>query len=103
MLAIIFSSDAFAGYNANFDGKVKRVITYTYSTQILIEVENQPTSHPECTVFGLMVIDPDTPDNIRQLVLTRLMTAYATGEVVTIGYDNKGSCVNGRMKVFRVG
>lgn len=102
-LLIVFPLFANAGYNANFSGKVTAVLTYTYSTQILIRVEGQPTTHPECTALDYLVIDPNTPDNIRQLVLSRLLTAYTTGEVVNIGYDKDSSCVNGRIKVFRVG
>ena len=94
---------ASAGYNANFVGKVTHVLTYTYSTQILIKVEGMPETHPECTKLGYMVIADDTPDNIRQSVLARLLTAYTTGEEVNIGYDKDSSCVSGRMKVFRVG
>lgn len=92
-----------AGYNANFAGKVTHVLTYTYSSQILIKVEGMPETHPECTKLGYMVIADDTPDNIRQSVLARLLTAYTTGEKVNIGYDKDSSCVSGRMKVFRVG
>lgn len=100
---VFFSSFAFAGYNANFKGKITHVLTYTYSTQILVRVEGQPSSHPECSRFDYLIVDPATPDNIREMVLSRLLTAYATGEVVNIGYDKDSSCVSGRIKIFRVG
>lgn len=100
---IAFSSSATAGYNANFKGKVTHVLTYTYSTQILVKVEGQPTTHPECSNLDYLIIDPATSDQIREIVLSRLLVAYTTGEEVNIGYDKDSSCVNGRIKIFRVG
>jgi hypothetical protein len=103
LMIALFPMSAFAGYNANFRGKLTQVLTYTYTTQILIQVEGQPTTHPECTSLDYLVLPASMPDNVRQLVMSRLMTAYATGEQVNIGYDKDSSCVNGRIQVFRVG
>lgn len=99
----LFSSEAFANYNANFSGKVTNILTYTSTSQILVKVSGQPTSHPQCTNLDFLVIDSNTPDNIRQIVLSRLLLAYSTGEVVNIGYDKDGSCIGGRIKIYRVG
>ncbi len=96
-------SSAHAGYDANFTGKVTAVLTYSYSTQILIRVAGQPTSHPTCTNFDLLAIAADVSAESRQLIMSRLMLAYATGEVVNIGYDKTGGCVDGRIRVYRVG
>lgn len=92
-----------AGYNANFSGKITQVLTYTASAQILIRVEGQPSTHPQCTQLDFLAIDAATPDNVRQIVLSRIMMAYASGETVNIGYDKEGGCVGGRIKVYRVG
>ncbi len=99
----VFSNSVFAGYNANFKGKVTHVLTYTYSTQILVKVEGQPSTYPECSSLDYLIIDPATSDQIREIVLSRLLVAYTTGEEVNIGYDKDSSCVNGRIKIFRVG
>lgn len=100
LLVPVFSH---AGYNANFRGKVTQVLTYTTSAQILIRVEGQPSTHPQCTQLDYLAIDAATADNVRQIVLSRLMMAYASGETVNIGYDKEGGCVGGRIRVYRVG
>lgn len=101
---LLFSSSlVFAGYNANFKGKITQVLTYTYSTQILIRVEGQPSDHPECNLTDYLSVDPDISAESRQLVYSRILTAYATGEVVNIGYDKTGGCVSGRIRIYRVG
>ena len=95
-----------ARYTANFQGKVTSVLTYPGSTLILIRVEGMPTSHPKCTNFDLMAIDPAISSESRQLVMSRLLTAYSMKEVVNIGYDkdsNSDSCVGERLRVHRVG
>lgn len=99
---VMLSAESHAGYNANMKGKVTNVVTYTYSTLIYFRLENQPQSHPQCQV-DYFAIDASTPDNIRQQVLSRLLTAYASGEAVNIGYDKEGGCSHGRIKVYRVG
>ncbi len=96
-------SSAHAGYDANFTGKVTQVITYSYSTLILIKVTGQPTKHAVCTNADFLAIANDVSAESRQLIMSRLMLAYATGEVVNIGYDKTGGCVDGRIRVYRVG
>ena len=100
---ILFCSSVSAGYNANVVGKVTAVVTYTHTSQILINVEGQPTTHPECRQLDYMVVDPATSDHIRQIVLSRLLAAHASGEKVSIGYDKDSSCANDRIKIYRVG
>ncbi|QGX41532.1 hypothetical protein [Permianibacter aggregans] len=100
---IVLSSKAGAGYNANFQGKITHVLTYTNSAQILIKVDGQPTSHPTCSTLDYLAIDADTPDSIRHQMLARILAAHASGEVVTIGYDKDGDCVGTRIRVYRVG
>jgi hypothetical protein len=36
-------------------------------------------------------------------VLSRLITAFGTGETVVIGYDNAGNCADGYIRLERVG
>ena len=92
-----------AGYDANFTGRVTHVLTYPGSTLILIKVSGQPTSHPTCTSLDFLAIDPGISNESRQLVMSRLLMAYASGETVNIGYDKTADCVGSRIRVHRVG
>ncbi|WP_054114310.1 hypothetical protein [Marinagarivorans algicola] len=102
LLMCIFTS-AHAGYSANFEGKVTDVLTYPYGTLILIRVEGQPKTHTSCTKFDYPAIATDVSPESRQLVMPRLLLAYASGEKVNIGYDKNGGCVDGRIRIHRVG
>jgi len=102
-VALTFSNLTFADYDANFSGKITNVLTYTGSTQILIRVEGQPTSHPTCSILDYLSIAPDISAESRSLVMSRILTAYATGEKVNIGYDKTSGCVGSRIRVHRVG
>ena len=105
LLALSFVAPlANANYDANFQGKITNVLTYTHTDVIYIKVEGQPTSHPICTRFDLMVIDKSMPADRRQIMMSRILLAYATGNPVNIGYDSKDECLDGsRIKVYRVG
>jgi hypothetical protein len=102
-IVLTFSNLSFAGYDANFSGKITNVLTYTGSTQVLIRVEGQPTSHPTCTRLDYLAIAPDISAESRNLVMSRILSAYVTGEKVNIGYDKTGGCVSSRIRVHRVG
>ena len=99
----IFCGPLYAEYNANFRGEILEVLTYTDSTRILIKVENQPNQHPQCSKFDYLVIPSDIPAENRQIILSRILLAYASGEIVNIGYDKTGSCVGPRIRLYRVG
>jgi tRNA A37 threonylcarbamoyltransferase TsaD len=94
---------ASANYDANFTGTITQVLTYTHSDEILITVSGQPTSHPICTSFDHMAIDTAIPSERRQVVLSRILLAYASGTPVNIGYDSKDECIGSRVKIYRVG
>jgi len=102
-VALTFSNLTFAGYDANFSGNITSVLTYTGSTQILIRVEGQPTSHPTCSRLDYLSIARDISAESRSLVMSRILSAYATGEKVNIGYDKTSDCVDSRIRVHRVG
>lgn len=104
IIAILcFSENSYADYDNNFTGKVISVLTYPYSKQILIRVEGQPTAHPICNNFDYMAIEANIDNEARQLVFSRLLMAYASGEIINIGYDSKDECVGSRIKIYRVG
>jgi hypothetical protein len=100
---LTFTNLSFAGYDANFSGKITNVLTYTGSTQILIRVEGQPTTHPACTSLNYLSIASDISAESRSLVMSRILSAYVTGEKVNIGYDKTSGCVGNRIRVHRVG
>ncbi|MEJ2415776.1 MAG: hypothetical protein P8Y45_02355 [Exilibacterium sp.] len=103
LFMLLFSTQSSANYDANFKGKILSVLTYPHSKIILIRVEGQPTTHPVCSKFDYLAIDPNIDHETRQIVFARLLMAYATGETVNIGYDANDECIGARMKVYRVG
>lgn len=103
LVVLVISCTVRADYEKNFDGKITQVLTYTHVDEILIRVEGQPTNHPVCTLFDYMVIDKSVSVERRQVVLSRILLAYASGEIVNIGYDSKDECIEGRIKVYRIG
>lgn len=94
---------SYANYDANFQGEVTEVLTYADSDNVLIRVSGRPTSHPICTRFDYIVIDGSIPEARRQAMLSRVLLAYSTGEVINIGYDSKDECIGSRIKVYRIG
>lgn len=102
-LAVFCTTPLYAGYNATMTGVVQLVVTYTDTDLILIRVQGQPTTHPECTSFDYLAMDPATSESRRQIMLSRLLAAQATKEPIAIGYDNLSGCVGGRIKIYRAG
>lgn len=97
-----FTGQASAKYNANMQGIVKNVLVYTDGDYILFRLENQPSSHPACKT-AYFTISAAIPHERRQMLLSRLLSAYAMKEKVNIGYDKEGDCAGGRIRVHRVG
>ncbi|WP_104401524.1 hypothetical protein [Vibrio penaeicida] len=102
VLLIFASGTAFANYNSNMTGVLKGVFVYTDGDYIYLTLENQPKSHPTCKPNYFVI--PDTvPSDRRQMLLSRLLTAYASKETVNIGFDARGDCAHGYIRVHRVG
>ena len=92
-----------SGYhNANMQGTLTLLAVYSDGDYIYMQLDNQPTSHPGCSPT-YFVIAEDVPANRREAMFARLMTAYVTGEAITIGYDNAGNCAHSYIRVHRVG
>ena len=102
MLVALLSSMSYAQYDSNISGKLSHVATYADGDYIYFTLENQPTSHPTCdpTYF---VIDQAVPFERQNRMLSRLLTAYTTKELVLVGYDSEGNCAHGYIRVHRVG
>lgn len=91
-----------AAYNANMSGELEGLFVYAESDFIYFRLKNQPTSHPTCNPAYFVI--PDTvPSDRRKMMLSRLSLAYATKEIVNVGYDKTGDCVSGYLRVHRVG
>ncbi|NOX27022.1 MAG: hypothetical protein GXP21_02295 [Gammaproteobacteria bacterium] len=101
-ISLCLSQHALAVYNANIQGVVAEVITYTDRDDILFKLQNQPASHPECEA-NYFAIDINAQADRRHQVLARLLTALTSGNSLTIGYDGEGDCAQGRIRVHRVG
>ena len=99
---LFFPWSVHAEYNANMQGVVTEVLTYTHGDQIYFKLDNQPSTHPRCET-DFFSIDASIPAERRHQLLSRLLTAYATGKRVNIGYDNKGNCSHTRIRAHRVG
>lgn len=96
------SMGASAQYNANMTGVIKNLITYTDGDWIYLRLENQPATHSKCNP-SYFVIANDVPEPRRQVLLSRLMLAYASKESVNIGFDNSVDCAHGYIRIHRVG
>jgi len=103
LFLLMMSVSAFSDYDNNFTGKITQVLTYTDSDQLLIRIEGQPTSHPICSKFDYMAVDTSIPAARRQVVLSRILLAYAMGNPVNIGYDGRDECIGARIKIYRIG
>ncbi|MDX1252756.1 MAG: hypothetical protein IDH49_10995 [Gammaproteobacteria bacterium] len=105
ILAIaLFAASAFseAAYNANMAGELEGFYVYAEGDYIYFRLKNQPSSHPTCSPVYFVIPETVSSDR-RKAMLSRLSLAYATKEIVTIGYDNTGDCAHGYLRVYRVG
>ncbi len=100
--ALVLSANSWATYNANIKGTLTIVALYTDDDFIYLRTDNMPESHPTCKT-NYFVISDDIPLERRQMLLSRLMMAYASKEEVNIGYDKDGNCIHGYMRVHRAG
>ena len=99
---LLFTFQAHAQYNDNMRGVLSDVMVYTDGGYIYFRLKNQPVSHPYCNP-DYFVISEKVPYKRREMLLSRLLTAYRMEENVNIGYDSEGDCVHGYMRVHRVG
>jgi hypothetical protein len=102
LLALLAASPAGALYNANMEGVLAWVSTYSDGDYIYFRMVNQPTTHPACNP-GYFVLPETIPAERLNRMLARLLTAYAAGETVNVGYDATGDCVHGYIRAHRVG
>lgn len=102
-LALVLAEPfAHAAYNANMSGTVTSVVTYTEADYILFRLDNQPSSHPTCNPNYCIIAAVVSADR-RKAILSRLLLAKASGEVINIGHDNASECSSGYIQVSRVG
>jgi hypothetical protein len=93
------------GYNANWTGIVTSISAYTYNDQIVFSLSSMP-SEPAgtCSSAGFMITAADSDAESRARIYATLISAYLTGQPVSVGYDNTGaSCSDGFITAFRVG
>ena len=102
IVLLFFTAPAMAAFNANMQGTPDTVIVYTDGDYIYFSLTNQPTSHPQCNP-AFFVIHGTIPLERRQMLLSRLLMAKSSDEVITIGYDSLGDCADGYIRVHRVG
>jgi hypothetical protein len=99
---LAFAIPTYAAYNANTSGVVAWVASYTDGDYIYFGLQNQPTSHPQCSPY-YFVITADVPENRRNQAFAQLLTSKQTGTAINIGYDATGDCAYGYIRVHRVG
>lgn len=88
-------------YNANVMTSIKEVVTYTDDTTLLFTVPTQPAV-PNCNA-SYFIVPVSVSTESRQMILSRLLSARATGEKIYIGYDGQVCGPGGYIRVFRVG
>ena len=100
-LATNQTGDSRPAGNANDKHDDVDILTYQ-SGLILFKLDNQPSTHPECspTYFAIAT---DVSDTAVNRMLSRLLTAYTTKSTVNIGFDNESDCGNGYIRAHRVG
>jgi hypothetical protein len=101
---VLFTASAFseAAYNANMAGELEGFYVYADGDHIYFRLKNQPSSHPTCGPLYFVIPETVSSDR-RKAMLSRLSLAYATKEIVNIGYDSTGDCAQGYIRVHRVG
>jgi len=99
---LCLSVNSFADYNANMEGVLKTLAVYADGDYIYIQLENQPSSHPTCNAT-FFVVTAGVTESRRQFIMSRLSMAFATKEMVNIGYDAQGDCADGYIRLHRVG
>jgi hypothetical protein len=102
VLALAVVAPVHAAYNANIDGVVTWVATYTESDAVFFQLSNQPSSHPQCSPQYFVVAETVTEHRRRQ-AFAQLLAAAESKRVIRIGYDNAGDCASGYIRVHRVG
>ncbi len=103
MFIVVFftSTIACAAYNANHSSVITGVFVYTDTDDIYITLKNKPEAKCNNTYF---VISSSVPEVRRQMLLSRLLLAFASKETTNIGFDaQEGACVSGYVRVHRVG
>lgn len=97
------SNEADAVYTSNKTGKITNILIYDTGNVILIQLDNQSTlsNHP-CN-HSYFAIDPATPEDRLDRMYSRAMLAFGSGAPINIGFDGNGNCVNGYIRVHRVG
>lgn len=88
-------------YNTNTAHRITHVLTYTYDATILFHAENMPAI-PGCA-GNYFVIPNDASLDTRHQILSRLLIAYSTREIINIGYDGVTCGPGGYIMVHRVG
>ncbi|WP_299495141.1 hypothetical protein [uncultured Shewanella sp.] len=90
------------GVNAGHKvGVVTHVFTYTNSDRILVKLDNMPEKSI-CKGKDYFAIADNVPADRRHQVLSRLLTAFATGKKTVIYYSDK-DCAHDKPKIIRVG
>jgi hypothetical protein len=92
--------DASNVYNANTSATITAINTYAGINQILFAISslpNNPCSSP------YLELSASLTDTNRQILLSRLLTAYTTKEIINIGYDSVTCGPNGYVWVARIG
>lgn len=100
-VSLTTSLAAHASYDANIQGKVIAVLTYS-SGRVMIKLDNQPSSHPTCNP-SYFSLPTDSSEATINRMMSRALSAHHSGETLNIGYDSQGDCVVGYIRVHRVG
>ncbi len=96
------SIQANSAYNGEHESKIKNVELSVDSDSIFVHLETA-ASPAVCSNNSVMVIDGSYSIERRQMLLSRLLMAYATSETLKFGYDKNGSCIGSYVRLHKVG
>jgi hypothetical protein len=100
-LSFFWLNSANAGYDSNLTGTITGLYSYS-SGLVLFSLSTQPTNHPTCN-RALFALATDLPESVINRMYSRLLASYTTKRPINIGYDSKGNCGNGYIRVHRTG
>ena len=75
-------------------GKVRTIMVYAHTDTVLLTLDNSSAPVSACSNSHTFAIDGALPPERRKQMLSVLLTAKATGNTLTLKYNDVDGCVN---------
>lgn len=86
------SSNAYSEWE-NTSGTVISMNNYASTDTVLVKLSSPGVAVTECSNKDYFAIDGSLPENRRSQMYSALLAAKASGNSVTVAYENTGGCV----------